>query len=82
MSQFGFNMLPMASAFGIGELPDVAKDRRFSGEAWSNDPRYEARRPDLPGADRRAAQGAGRRARSTSAARRSGASRCARSSTR
>jgi len=41
MSQFGFNMLPMASGFGIGEVPDVAKDRRFSSEAWSSDPRFD-----------------------------------------
>ena len=36
---------PWASVFpGLGAPAEPIKDRRFAGEAWTKDPRYEARR--------------------------------------
>ena len=31
-----------AAMFGIGPSSEPLKDRRFSGEAWTKDPRFEA----------------------------------------
>src|SRR6186997_562858 len=31
-----------AAMFGMGPSSDPIKDRRFSGEAWTKDPRYDA----------------------------------------